>query len=261
MKKITLLLLLTSNLLFGQNDSNLVKLSIANLKNVKDIFTFANFDKTTWSLWTLYNQKKYAPNKAENIKEDIDKYLLKYMSKEKNQEQNINLFLIDKYKNNITAAFNELKILSSDQLGEFLYSKEATLPLQFGLTSDTSLSFIITGTYIDNVYNTLKFTSRQRASQVITSYIIPSIKKIAKSFNGEEIKYFGMTCVYGSRDFSESITLSTKPEFIAFLAPMKIINKYIAGDITEDSLIESSEIFVCDRDMIAEIKKIKIKLE
>ena len=238
-----------------------VKSANPNLMGVKDVIGIANFDRTTWSLYAQYKNVEYAPTKSEEVIKDIDTFLLKRPTFNERKGQMKEFDLINKYRNIIDTTFQGLGLLGGDQLGEFLYTKNLSLPVHFGLYGDTALSFIVSSTFIDNVYNTLKFTARQRAAKVVTTYILPSLKSFTRAYTGKEIKYFGMTCVYGSKDFSNNGALSTKAEFVAFIAPVNKIRQYVNGDITEDELIAIADIFVCDRDMVAEIKKIKIDLE
>jgi hypothetical protein len=263
MKQINLIILsvLLALTVFGQQDNTKSKTASPKLLNVKNVFSIANFDRTRWSLYTEYNDSKYAPTKAEDVMSDIDDYLLVTPTENKRQGEILEFELIKKYRTNIDTTFQGLKLFGSDNLGEFLYSKKIALPVHFGMLGDTALSFIISGVYIGNVYNTLKFTNRQRAKKVVTTYILPSLKAFSKSFSGKEVKYFGITCIYGSKNFADDGALATKPEFVAFIASAKSIRQFVSGDLTEDDLINSADIYVCDRDMVAEIKKIKIILE
>lgn len=246
---------------FAQQDSTKPRVINPNLMDVKDIFSVTNSDRTTWSLFGQYNNIEYAPTNAEDVIIDIDNYLANPPTENKRRGQLKEFGYIKKYRNNIDSTFKGLKLLGSDQLGKFLYGKKYSLPIHFCMYGDTALSFIVSGAYIDNIYNTLKLTGRQRAAKVITTYILPSLKSYARAFSNSEIKYFGMTCIYGSKDFTDKSALALKPEFVGFIAPAKLIKKYVSGDLTEDELIEASDIYVCDRDMVAEIKKIKIVLE
>jgi hypothetical protein len=259
-KSLIFLLTLTSLLNLNNGFSQERKIS-PQLMNIKDIFGFLAFDRNDWDLYGHYNDEKYTPIKAENVIDDIDKYISKPPTTDRHNGDIKEFNLIKKYRNNFDSAFNELKLLGIDQLGEFFYTQDISLPIHFGLYGDTALSIIISGAYIDNVYNTLKLTSKQRATKVITTYILPSLKAFSENFSTKDIKYFGMTCLYGSKDFSSDEALNTKGEYVAFIASSKLIQKYVAGDLTEDDLVDAADIYVSDRDMITEIKKIKIVIE
>jgi hypothetical protein len=246
--------------LFGQTNSTNAKSVNPKLLNVKDIVTSCMFDRTIWTLYAQFNKIEYTPVKAEDVIKDIDNYLLKDSTSKTNKGKLSEFNLTKKYRNQIDTTFQGLGLFGSDQLGAFIYLKES-LPIHFAMMGDTALTFIISGVFIDNVYNTLKLTSRQRATKVITTYILPSLKAFIRSNYGKDIKYFGITCVYGSKNFADDGVLNTKPEYVAFIAPVKLIKQYVKGDLTEDELINSADIYLCDRDMVAEFKKIKITLE
>ncbi|MEP6466162.1 MAG: hypothetical protein ABJB05_07635 [Parafilimonas sp.] len=233
----------------------------AELMNVKDVFEVANFDRTRWELYAKYHSTEDAPVKAENVIADIDKYLSKVPTTDGRNGEIKEYNLIKKYRDNLDSTFRGLQLLSRDQLGEFMYDIGVSLPVEFGLYGDTALSVIISGIFIDKIYNTLKLTSKQRATKVVTTYILPSFKALSENFTNKEIKYFGMTCVYGSKDFTDESTLATKSEFVAFIAPVSLIRKYVSGDLTEDELVEASDVYISDRDMVTDIKKIKIVIE
>ncbi len=52
-----------------------------------------------------------------------------------------------------------------------------------------------------------------------------------------------------------------RAEFLGFFAPVNKIRQYVSGDITEDELIDNADVYISDRDMVVDIKKIKIALE
>ena len=246
----------------GQQDTLKSVIVSPKLMNVKDAF-FLSFltDELYWSLYMEYSDKKYSATKADDIMSYVDSYLSVTPTINKKQGQIKEFGLITKYRNDIDSIFKGMRLFGSDQIGEFLFNKETSLPLRFVLYGDTALSFIVTGVSIDKVYNTIKLTGRQRATKVLTTYILPSLKSFVKSFSSKEIRFFGMTCVYGSKDFTDDSPLSTKPEFVAFIAPAKLIRQYVTNDITEDELINGADVFVSDRDMVSDMKKIKITLE
>lgn len=238
------------------------KKAVAKLPNEKKVFNESSeYGKALGDGIIAYELKNNPPVKAEEVISDVDAYLLKVSTDEKYSEDSIAHNLMKKYHNNIETVFNNLNLIT-DQYGQFLYFKGVSVPIKFALYGDTAKSVIIINLFIDNLYNTLKLSSKQRAAKVITAYILPSLKSIAEAFPEEEIKYYGMTCIYGSKDFSsKNSMLSNKAEFVGFIAPSKVTLKFIAGDITEDEMINAADIFISDRDMREGIKKVSIVIE
>jgi hypothetical protein len=208
-------------------------------------------------------KSEYRPIIALGVIFDVDKYLLKW----KPQDDSVvielrskkTFSLIKKYRDTFDKTFLDFQGTKAEK---FLYSQGTALPIHFGLFNDTALSLLISGVVSDNVYNTLKLTAKQRAAKVITTYILPAFKTVAENFTDKEIKYFGISCVYGGKDFGDDDPNGTKAEFVSFLAPSSLIKKYASSDITEDELVNAADIYISDRDMgFHEIKKIKIVVE
>ena len=260
-KLVSPLLIALCTLTYGQQEIAKQKTFSPKLMNVKDIFIITGLDKGQWTLYAANKAREYAPKKAETIIAVIDTFLLKPPTENKSKGQINEFGLIKKYRNNIDNIFKELELISSDQYGSFFCSGFTNLPVHFAVYGDTALSLIVSGVFIDNIYNTLRMTERQRAAKVITTYILPNFKSFTKSFQGKEIKYFGMICVYGTKDFSDDGSFATKPETVAFISPVKFIRRYVAGDLTEEDMINFADIFISGREMGFEYKKIKITLE
>jgi len=232
------------------NDQN-VKLS--DFENVIKITSM--MDKVYWSLGVNYQKLENKPSKPKEVISDIETFI----SSSEEDKSGMRPYLI-KYKEPIDSVFNSMNLIGNS-LGEFVYSKKSLPPLRICMYNDTSKIFFITGIAIQDVYNTLKLTSRQRASRIITSYLIPSLKALKPMLN-KEYEYVGLGAVFASKDFSNNSVLSTKEEYILFVVTAKKAMDFINGKITEDELVEFADIISSDRDMsLAATKKIKITLE
>ena len=231
------------------------------LMNIQDVIEGKSFDKILWQI-VASDDDKYKPIKAEGVMTYINTYLSKNPTENKRTGEIKEFNLIKKYSKNFDSTFDDFRILPSGDRGNFVFTKEWSNPIHFGLYNDTALSLLISGLYIDKVYNAIKLTSRQRATKVVMTYILPQLIVFLHEFKTNEIKYFGMTCVYGCKDFGDESPNATKGEFVGFIAPKRLISKYVLHTITEDEFINAADIYISDRDMgIAEIKKIKIVLE
>ena len=234
------------------------------LKNLKDALRLKLNDKNYIDphLSNYYTR-------AEDVMNDVDNYLSKtppeipHLMISHNSDQKAlpedktpsEFNILKKYRDNLNKTFQGF---SGSQ---FIYNKGNTLPIIFALYGDTALTLIISGVYIGKDYNIQALTSKQRSSNVITSYFLPKFKNFVRCFSENEVKYCGMACEFVSRDFSDKSYLSASVEFVSFIARKDLITKYVAGDLSEDELIGSADIYVCDRDMKGVIKKIKISLE
>jgi hypothetical protein len=230
-----------------------------NLISAKDAITVSTFNKITWESIYLYHDPKCRIIPAKYVIHDIEEYLSK-VPKESEYEGHIKEYnLIKKFRVNIDSLFSDFSIIGNDEPGTFIYNLGTFLPIKFSLYQDTALSMVINGLAVPTSYNTLRSTSRERATQVIESYILPSLHYLTYNFKTNEIKYMGMTVIYGSKDFSDDN--SGKSELVGFIARQSLIKKFVKGDITEEELFEKADIYISDRDMSYDVKKVKLTLK
>ena len=147
-----------------------------------------------------------------------------------------------------------------DSYCTFLGVKNIEVPIKISNYNVTSKLFLIKGIASTDIYNTLRLTSRQRASKIITSRIIPSLKSLKPILN-KEFDYVGMGVVFGSKDFSDKSALALKEDYVFFIAPKSKIIDFNNNKITEDELIQSADVYISDREMSFDVKKVKIALE
>jgi hypothetical protein len=107
----------------------------------------------------------------------------------------------------------------------------------------------------------LKTTNRQRATIILTGKAFPALKAMSDVFNIDEIKYFGVTIFYASKDFSDRYTLTPRTEFLSVIVPSDKCKLFGKGELSEDELLESADIYTKDRDMVTGIKKIKLTIQ
>jgi hypothetical protein len=228
--------------------------------SVKNRLNYEVFSRINWSLYRFNpTDKNYFPKSAEYVVQDIDRFLSNPSKDNKVNERIDEFSLIKEYQNNLKSFFNELYF--NDLSGSFLYDDKTELPIQFALFNDKSITLIISSVYIKHTYNTLELSSKQRATKVLSSYILPSLKEFAKHFPDSKIEYFAISCVYGSKDFSNDSELNIKPEFLVFMVPAETLKEYVDLELTEEALVNSAEIFLSDRNMVTGLKKIEITID
>ena len=210
-------------------------------------------DKTTWSLGVNYKKESYVPIKSEDVKIFIDSFIVAPKSNECDK------FYIKKYKKEIDTLFTNMKFLG-DSYCTFLGVKNVEVPIKISNYNITSKLFLIKGIASTDIYNTLRLTSRQRASKIITTRIIPSLKSLKPILN-KEFDYVGLGVVFGSKDFSDKSSLAQKEDYVFFIAPKSKIIDFNNNKITEDELIQSADVYISDGEMSFDVKKVKISLE
>lgn len=109
-----------------------------------------------------------------------------------------------------------------------------------------------------STFNVLKLKERDRALMMATDILIPTISEVAKKIP-TAIKYYGAAISYGSKDFSDKNEFS-KSEWLLIVVPTNLAKDYSGGYITEDELLEKSDIYLSPRDYYSMIKKIKLQI-
>lgn len=204
---------------------------------------------TRWEL--AVGSQEDAPKSNEGALEDFSKWLKKYETK----EESLGL----KYEKNVRKIFGNFKLIGNDW-GKFVCNSVFS-PVRFAQKQD-GIVFLVTKVFSDNVYNTLRTSAKTRASNIISSMILPSMKAFYNSFGSTDIKYYGMVVAYGSKDFSKEgfHALNLRAEIVSLIVSAQTCKKFVEGIITDDELINASEIYLQDRD-IRHLKRIKVNLE
>jgi hypothetical protein len=234
-----------------------LKSQAALLQSFIDVFENESFTRNRWYLAFEALKDSHKPKRKDEVLLDFDKWLQKKPEKVKKTGQLTEYKLALKNKGYIKNFLDSLGSMGSD-LAYFLYDPAIGGPVCFA-QKENEIALIIAKVATSTVYNTLRTTPRARAAQVMGSKIIPTMKNFDKSFKGADIKYFGLAVTYGSKDFSDK--LSQKAEMVGFVFSAENCRKFAESTITEDQLVDSSKVFLSDRDMSTGIKKIKIVIE
>lgn len=196
----------------------------ANLNTVVQELESATFDRTSWSLFFTYEERKlqYEPTNADLIPAAIATWLSGPPGTDK--QGNViarDLYLRDYIKKNqqaISKVFAGLKLIGSE-LGRFIYLRRddgspVNIPVKIARWKD-GLALLITGVAYPTTFNTIRTTPKTRAARIIEATIIPSLRAFDTAGLPSELGYFGMAVVYGTRNFlDDSKALNDKPEMV-----------------------------------------------
>lgn len=163
------------------------------------------------------------------------------------------------YKDKIDSLILRINF-GSNNLIKYLYNYPE---LPFGIIDkDNKVIFLFAGISTNNIYNTLKFDSKERASKIISSMILPSLNIYPNIFSNTKIKFFGISISYGCSDFSDEQSQKYPyGEVITIIFSLDNCKKFVDGEITDQELIDSSNIYLSDKDMLNGIKKVKMYLK
>jgi hypothetical protein len=224
------------------------------------VLNVGTFVETLWSLGVGLDQPEYKPKSNEEVLKDFNQWLLSKPKVERWKGEIAEYNFALKYKENIKKIIDHLSFIGSER-GMFLYNK-MEIPVRFA-QAETGMVFLVTGVGSSTVFNTLRTTPKSRAAKIISTKILPEMETFYDFFKDTDIKYCGMAVVYGSEDFSdESISrVSLKAEVVTLVVSSENCKKFVDGIMTEDQLIDLSDIYLKDRDMGFNVKKIKVTLE
>lgn len=167
--------------------------------------------------------------------------------------------LFSKYQKEIKELFSRLSFIGGES-ALFLTSRDK-LPFNF-VSVDNKICFMITGLYIPKIYNTLRTTSKTRAAKTLESYFLPTLKEIHSAFKQTDIEYHAIFGFYGSKDFlKDSVTENLESEALCLVVLKADCRRFHDGNITDNELLGRSQIFLKDRDMIGDCKKVEVKID
>jgi len=229
-----------------------------NLFPLMNILKDEAFSKIKWLLAIDHSHPDYPLKSEEQVLRDLNS-LGKFKPQEDAKKEIIQEYkLVSLYIDEIKSLINTFGLIGSDT-GLFFYDKE--LPVRF-FNLEGKLGIIITKIANNKIYNTLQSTAKKRAAKVISSNIIPELNNIHNSFKSTEISYYGMVISYGSKNFiDDSSVPNLMTEQICLIVSNDCCLKFITGEITETELLNECVTYLCDRNMIGNFKKIKIKIE
>jgi hypothetical protein len=221
------------------------------------VLTDASFGTTTWSLSIQHQSSEYLPITHQQYTKALDSFAEYLYPGEYRQAL--------KYRSEMKEAFKWFT-LYCDNLAIFLpNASKRPIPFRFA-DKDGKKCVLLTDLASSTVYNTLRTTSNSRASKVLTACLIPKIKYFYEGFQKTDFAYFGLTIVYGSKDFSikESSPRSVvdlKAEMLAFITSKEKCRQFSQSIITESEFIDNSDVYLTDRDMTYDLKKVRLQIE
>ncbi len=168
--------------------------------------------------------------------------------------------LVKKYAAELKGTFAAL-----GNSGRFVYTS-GEVPVVFGSVGDQrdQLAVVITGLASDTIYNTIQLDVDKRAVSALRSVILPSLKAFDAFRNNGDVKYYGMSAVYGSQNFLDRSSeinkaLTARAESLTFIVSSEQCRKFVRAELTEDELVSAADIYISDSDTTG-MKKIRLIL-
>ena len=117
---------------------------------------------------------------------------------------------------------------------------------------------IISKLFDDSVYNINVTTHGERVKERISSCMISKIKSIHESLDKMDVEYFGVSHFYGAEN--PSGYGSPSAEMVSVIIPKSVVLDFSEGSITDEKMIEKSEVYVKSKDMTAEYVRTSVDL-
>ena len=147
---------------------------------------------------------------------------------------------------------DSLSTVVGSTLRPLLYSE---IPARFAL-KDGALTLLLTTLDSENVYNTLRLDSRQRAAKEIDAIALPAIERLS-TVRAPDVKYFGVIVAYGTRDFSQEDSSKTpEAELVVLVAQADRCRKVSDAELTEEEFVDTADVYLVD----GGVRKIKVSL-
>lgn len=240
MKKLFAILILMNVLIWGQ------KIKIFELKDLSGE-TFQN--KITSDRGVAYLNKIAGKEYSSSFAAigDLLNWIGNYKTTENGKSDNAEYSVVKYYTEQINNILRYEDYSSgSNGLSHFAYKD---VPISIGLKK-TKMFLLVHSLMVNDVYNTLRADSKERARKVLSSNLYRALNNMARCLIGTEVKYLGLSMIYFSRDFSinDNYIQSLRSEALVIVAPIDKIIAFSEGKIQENDFLNLSEIYLFDRD-------------
>lgn len=123
----------------------------------------------------------------------------------------------------------------------------------------TNLVLTVGSIMVDDVYNSLRLSAKQRAGKVMPT-LLQYIKTLSQQSGLQpEITGLGISMIYGVKDLTQEFATAS-PEFLMVWAPRSLINQLEQDDITDTEFLSRAEIYLRAQDS-NELQRISLSIE
>lgn len=168
---------------------------------------------------------------------------------------------LKKYTSNALDIVNRLRYWHN-QSGEYSYKKEhlypktvVTLPVTM-FKHQNQEAMLLTGVVCQDVYNSNRTETKERAQKTYDSYVVPCLKELSTVQFHKDLKFIAVGLMYGNKDFSND-RAKIDFESLVFVVSVKQLKKFSELAIDDEALLKSIECFLLGSD---EVNLSKIKL-
>ena len=209
---------------------------------------FGGASKTRWELTFNYQDVKYPAKTARDLSADLAKPNSFNDRKE-----------LRAYQNQLNDLPDRISLLGGS-LTYFLYGTDDPLPFRLVRFKDTKCFIAYVSS--SNVYNTIRLSSvNQRAARAASSYALPTLRELAKTFHDTDIQTLAIFVTYGTKDFLSRSALATKAEVLGIVISKRELQAFANNELSDKEVVKKALVLVSGRDMIFDFIKVELELD
>lgn len=234
---------------------------------LQTVFRIADESVLLSDIWELHvylapADKKYAPSSREDLATYFQQEVVKTPSSCSRSGCQAEYALAQKHRDAVAKALNELPKVIGDSVMPMFWTEiglnDQQLPVRFAKMHEQTC-VVIPYIGVDTVFNTLRSDAKQRARKIASGYVMPLLASVHASLGDANIPCIAIGVVYGSKNFADrSEVMNLKPEYLLASVPRSVVQKFKDGELTDDEVLKQADVFMMDREMVADVKKIKL---
>jgi len=209
---------------------------------------------STWSLQAQLGKEDYITLSSAESARRFDEWV-------QEQPHAADRHLFRQFKEQISMGIQEFVCLGGAGDGFLWQKKDPWTPPAAFFQVDGELGVLFTSYVSDTTFNTLRSEPRERAWKVVNQHALQGLARASRDFSGQPIRRVGIAISYGSKDFSSNSVVSSRGETVVIIVPTDVGKRFGEQKITDQELLDASEIFLADRDNPLSFKKVRLRAE
>jgi hypothetical protein len=222
--------------------------SLDSLEDFDSAKFFGGASKTHWELTFHHQHVEYPAKTARHLSADLAK-----PNSFKGREE------LRAYQSHLNGLTDRIGLLGGS-LTYFLYGTDDPLPFRLVRFKDTKCFVAYVSS--SNLYNTVRLsTVNQRAARAASSYALPTLRELAKTFHDTDIETLAIFVTYGTKDFLSRSALATKAEVLGIVLSKRDVQAFANNELSDKEVVKKAVVLVSDRDESFDFIKVELELD
>jgi hypothetical protein len=163
---------------------------------------------------------------------------------------------LKQHESNIDRVLYALPKASHEEDSNYMCDDFLT-PVRIAQT-DSGLCVVFTGLVSNATYDSYSHTARMRAATVMQTLLLPCVKALGTFAADSSLRSVGVAVYYSTSANDSALDV---PEMLLIVSPKEECIKFSEDRITEDELLDRSDVFLADVDTPFDVRKIKLELQ